>query len=161
MQYFTKELWKGLNDERELVRARAEEEWKVNSQQYRIKFERIKKRLPRRFVDELFTRNGFHDYIFVGINFVSSKNIVSRKNTYSCELKLTDGRDTIWIMLSSLTRLSIDINSFADCILGNLMWGYGEFDIDSDGNLQLNIICDFANEMQFNFKKLRFNCRNV
>ena len=157
MQYFTKELWKDLNDEREWVRARAAEEWKLNSQQYRIKFEKIKNRLPRKFVDELFTRDGFHDYNLIGINFVSNKNIISRRNTYSCELKLKGSSDTVRLVLSSLTKLSIDINSFADCILGNLMWGYGEFDIDSDGNLQLNIICDFENEMQFNFKKLRFS----
>lgn len=36
---------------------------------------------------------------------------------------------------------------------------YGEFDVDSDGNLQLSIACDLANEMRFSFKKLRFTCK--
>lgn len=108
---------------------------------------------------ELLARDGFHDYDFLEINFVSKKNIILKKVTYSCELKLTDGKDIVRLELLSLTGVSIAVDSFADGILGRLMWGYGEFEVDSDGNLQLSIACDLANEMRFNFKKIRFTCR--
>ncbi len=45
MQYFTKELWRDMNDEREWIRESATKEWAVNSQQYYAKFETIKKAL--------------------------------------------------------------------------------------------------------------------
>ena len=86
-------------------------------------------------------------------------NIISKKVTYSCELKLTDGKDIVRLDLLSVTGVSIAADSFADGILGRLTWRYGEFDVDSDGNLQLSIVCDLANEMRFSFKKLRFTCK--
>lgn len=159
MQYFTKELWRDMNDEREWIRGRAAKEWTANSRRYYAKFETIKKRLPEKFVAELLARDGFHDYDFLEINFVSKKNIISKKVTYSCELKLTDGKDIVRLELLSVTGVSIAADSFADGILGRLTWGYGEFDVDSDGNLQLSIVCDLANEMRFSFKKLRFTCK--
>ena len=94
MQYFTKELWRDMNDEREWIRERAAKEWAANSRRYYAKFETIKKRLPEKFVAELLARDGFHDYDFLEINFVSKENIISKKVTYSCELKLTDGKVT-------------------------------------------------------------------
>ena len=159
MQYFTKELWRDMNDEREWIRGRAAKEWTANSRRYYAKFETINKRLPEKFVAELLARDGFHDNDFREINFVSKKNIISKKVTYSCELKLTDGKDIVRLELLSVTGVSIAADSFANGILGRLTWGYGEFDVDSDGNLQLSIVCDLANEMRFSFKKLRFTCR--
>lgn len=70
MQYFTKELWRDMNDEREWIRGRAAKEWTANSRRYYAKFETIKKRLPEKFVAELLARDGFHDYDFLEINFV-------------------------------------------------------------------------------------------
>lgn len=113
MQYFTKELWRDMNDEREWIRESATKEWAVNSQRYYAKFETIKKRLPEKFVAELLARDGFHDYDFLEINFVSKKNIISKKVTYSCELKLTDGKDIVRLDLLSMTGVSIVADSFA------------------------------------------------
>lgn len=45
MQYFTKELWRDMNDEREWIRESATKEWAVNSQRYYAKFETDKKAL--------------------------------------------------------------------------------------------------------------------
>lgn len=150
MRYFKKELWSQMNDCDEVVRAKAEKEWKKNDEMYLKKLESIKEQLPRPFMKEYFSRNGMHDYTILGIH------ITQRECTYSCELQLSDGTEIVRITMLGLKSFQVDVNSFQYCILGKLAWGYAEFDITSENNISLSVLCDVQNEMQFEFETIKF-----
>lgn len=147
MKYFKKELWYQINDSDESIRLNAEREWKENDQLYSRKFEEVKKLLPRRFVKEYLKRYGMHDYCILGLH------IVKKGKTYSCEMQLTDGTETVLITMLGLEAVRMDVDSFPH-ILGRLEWAYDEFDITPENNIRLSILCDFQNEMQFEFKSI-------
>jgi len=150
MQYFRKELWLKINDSNKDIRINAEKEWEQNNQLYRQKFEDVKKHLPQRFVKEYLSRNGMHDYCILGMN------TVKKGRKYSCELQLTDGIETVLITMIGLKALRVDVDFSQYCMLGRLEWGYSEFDITSENNILLSVLCDMQNEMQFEFESIMF-----
>ncbi|MDE6014770.1 MAG: hypothetical protein K2H41_03560 [Acetatifactor sp.] len=148
MKYFKKELWYQMHDSNKSIRLNAEREWNENVELYSKKFEEVEKQLPRRFVKEYLKRHGMHDYGILGLH------IVKKGKTYSCEMQLTDGTETVLITMLGLEAVRVDVDSFQYCILGRLEWAYSEFDITPENNISLSILCDFQNEMQFEFKSI-------
>lgn len=148
MNYFKKELWYQMHDSDKSIRLNAEREWNENDQLYSKKFEEVVKQLPRRFVKEYLKRYEMHDYCILGLH------IVKKGRTYACEMQLTDGTETVLITMLGLEAVRVDVASFQYCILGRLEWAYSEFDITPENNIRLSILCDFKNEMQFEFKSI-------
>lgn len=74
---------------------------------------------------------------------------------YSCELQLSNGTETVLVTMYGLNLLKINIDSFQNCILGELMWGYSEFEITPENNVQMAVLCDPENEMIFQFKSIK------
>lgn len=150
MKYYTKELWIKMQDPDKAARNRASEEWKENDAAYHAQFLKAQKRLSHSFIKNYLSRNGFHDYEFTSIEF-------SRKGkSYSCKLQLTDGEETVLLVMSGIKALQINIASFSSCIQGKLSWAYDEFEITPENNILLSILCDPENELQFEFKSIRF-----
>ena len=149
MRYFTKELWSKINDNDENIRTQAEIEWNANSFAYQQQFEEAKKHLSQRFVKSYLSRNGLHDYTILGIAFTQ------KKRTYSCELQLSNGEETVLITMVGIKAFLVDIDSFHCCVQGKLAWGYSEFEITPDNNVKLSVLCDEQNEMQFEFEIIR------
>ena len=56
--------------------------------------------------------------------------------------------------MNGVKALHINIESFKCCIQGKLAWGYSEFELLSDKNIKLAILCDVENEMQFEFESI-------
>lgn len=148
MKYFKKELWYQMHDSDKSIRLNAQREWTENDQLYSKKFEEVEKQLPRRFVKEYLKRCEMHDYCILGLH------IVKKGKTYSCEMQLTDGTETVLITMLGLEAVRVDVASFQYGILGRLEWAYSEFDITPENNISLSILCDFKNEMQFEFKSI-------
>lgn len=148
MRYFTKDLWKKVNEQDELVRIQAEQEWNINSLNYQQQWETVKKHLPRSFVKNFLNCKGLHDYIVLGVSFTK------RGRAYSCRLQLTNGFEKVLVTMYKLKVLQIDVASLQNCIQGNLTWGYSEFEIMSDNYIQLAVLCDMQNEMTFQFKSI-------
>lgn len=153
MRYYTKELWKRINDLDEKIRIKAEEEWYSNDLAYNQRFKDVRKKLSRKFVEKYLSRKGFHDYIIQNIA------IKKTKRSYSCELELTLGTDVVIVKMSGIHALKIDISTFSYCIQGNLTWGFGEFDITSENKIKLELLCDLDNEMIFEFEKINIGKR--
>lgn len=150
MRYFTKELWLRINDHDETVRMQAEKEWKANSLSYQLQFEKTREHLSCGFIKDYLFRNGLHDYIILGIV------VTKRGREYSCELQLTNGAETVLVAMYGLKALKIDVDSFQCCMQGKLVWGYSEFEITPENNIQLAVLCDMQNEMKFQFKSMKF-----
>lgn len=153
MRYFTKELWSRINHHDEAVRAQAEKEWTNNALLYRKYFGEVQSYFPRRFMDEYLLRNGFHDYTVLGIY------VTMADREYSCNIQLTNGLETVLCTMIGLKALQIDATSFQCCMLGKLAWGYSEFAITPENNLQVSVLCDLQNEMMFQFKSVRLTIR--
>ena len=149
MRYFTKELWSKINNYDENIRTKAEKEWNANSLAYQQQFEKAKKHLSQGFVKTYLSRNGLHDYTILSIAFTQ------KKRTYSCELQLSNGTETVLIAMSGIKASRIDIESLCCCVQGKLAWGYSEFEITPGNNVKLAVLCDEQNEMQFVFEKIR------
>jgi hypothetical protein len=150
MRYFTKELLSRINDSNEYIRAQAEKDWSANSFAYQQQFEAAKKHLSRKFINSYLSRNGMHDYSILGIV------ITKRGQAFSCELQLSNGLEAVLIVMVGIKAVKIDINSFIGCVQGRLAWGFSEFEITADNNVNLAVLCDEENEMQFEFEKIRF-----
>lgn len=148
MRYYTKELWKRINDFDEKIRIKAEEEWSANDLIYNQRFKDIRKKLSRKFVEKYLSRKGFHDYIIQNIA------IIKNKKNYSCELLLSFESDVVKVKMLGINALKIDLSTFSECIQGNLTWGFCEFDITSENKIKLELLCDFDNEMIFEFEKI-------
>ena len=150
MIYFTKELWEQINNCDENVRRRAIMIWEKNRQTYQKQFETVKPRLPSRFISAYIKRCELHDY---RINEIS---IETKGRKRSCSLVLTSGGENIRLILKGISTISISVKSFECCILGQLTWGYSEFEIAKDGNIRLSVLCDGDNEMSFTFQHIGF-----
>ncbi len=150
MRYFTKELWSKINSLDETIRVSAEEEWKKNDFAYAKEFEETKKHLPQRFLKSFLARYGLHDYDILKTVFIRDN-----KNRYLCELHLTDGIETVSVVMTGLKTIKIDVNSFHNCVQGKLSWGYSEFSRTKDNTIQLSVLCDIQNELQFEFKSIK------
>ena len=109
-----------------------------------------KKHLSHGFVKSYLSRKELHDYIILDIA------IKKRARTYSCELQLSNGEETVIIAMAEIKTLQIDIVSFCSCVQGKLAWGYSEFETTPNRNIKLAVLCDEQNEMQFEFKKIKF-----
>lgn len=149
MRYYTKELLEKINDCDCRIRAEAEKEWCENDLAYQRQFEEAKRNLTRGFVKNYMARHGLHDYTVLGIE------TKKRGREYTCELQMTDGSETILITMTGLQTLQISIDSFRDCILGELRWLYSEFEQTPEGGMRLSVLCDMQNELQFVFKTIK------
>lgn len=148
MRYFTKQLWAKINDENEAVRTQAEKQWELNSHAYQREFDTVKNQLSRHFLKEFLCRNGLHDYLITGIS------VTKKRRKYYGEIKLTNGLETIVLIMNELQSFQINVDTFKDCIMGELAWGYSEFAITEDHNISLSLLCDFHNELCFQFHSL-------
>ena len=149
MRYFAKELWSKINDCDEDTRIKADIEWRKNNTAYQQQFMEVRKHLSCRFIHEYMTRNGLHDYTII------SMTVSNRSQKYLCELQLSNGIETVLIVMMGIKALCIDITSFHCCIQGKLAWGYSEFEITPDNNIQLAVLCDTHNEMRFEFESIK------
>lgn len=149
MRYFTKALWTEMNDDCESIRLQAQKKWDHNNNCYMREFESTKQHLPRRFVSEFLRRHSLHDYVILGIA------ITKKDRRYSCVLQLNDGTDTILLCISALDSLNLKIDSFNNCMLGKLRWGYCEFELTQSGRFKLSVLCDLHNELQFEFESIK------
>lgn len=148
MRYFTKELWTKINSQDNAIRQQAEIEWECNCRVYAQQFEATKHRFSSRFLRDYMNRNGLHDYIILGLS------AIKRGNVYSCELQLTNGKETVLLTMERLNVMQINVASFNDCMQGKLVWGYSEFEITSPKTLHLAVLCDIQNELIFEFEKI-------
>lgn len=148
MHYFTKQLWAKINDENEAVRTQAEKQWERNSHAYQLEFDTIKKQLSQKFLKEFLCRNGLHDYLILEIS------VRKKGRKYFCEMKLTDGSEIVVLVMNELQAIQINVDSFKHCIMGELAWGYSEFALTEDHNFSLSVLCDFHNELYFQFHSL-------
>ena len=149
MRYFLKELWTKINDCDDIVRTQAEKEWQENSALYQYRFEQTKKKLPSCFVAEYVKRKGFHDYIIEEIA------LKKKRKTYLCILKLADGSETILITMTDVKILQMDVNFLQNCMQGKMTWGYSEIEIAPSNDINLAVLCDMQNELQFTFKSIK------
>ena len=149
MRYFTKELWSKISDDNNAVRMQAEQEWNANGLSYQRQFEEIKERLPQKFIKNYLLRNGLHDYIILCMT------VINRAQRYRCELQLTNGLETILFTMYELEAMQINVDSFQHCIQRKIVWGYSEFEITPENNIQLSVLCDTQNEMMFQFKSMK------
>ena len=149
MRFFTRELLININDSNGDIRAQAENKWNKNDKDYQQQFLKVKKHLSKAFVKELLARKGMHDYSILGID------IDKGTQTYSCELRLSNGDETVVITMERITSLQMELSSLCCCIQGSLAWGYSEFEITPDKQIRLSVLCDEENEMQFEFKTIQ------
>lgn len=149
MRYFTRELWEKINHPQESERKQAEVEWLQSMKQYQKDFEKVKKHLPHQFTRQYLNRNEFHDYIITDIV------ITSKHGKYACRLQLTDRNDTLYLTMFDLKSFKINIETFQNCIQGELTWGFSEFEYTAAKCVRLSILCDIQNELQFDFKALK------
>lgn len=148
MKYFTKELWMGVNSCDENIRKKAEQDWIKHSTAYHLQFDTVSKNLPGKFVKGFVSRNGLHDYTILEIALVNKSQVPS------CQLKLSNGNETISMKMKGIKAFQTGIDSFDNCIQGKLTWGYSEFEMISSKTMRLSILCDVTNEMMFEFEKI-------
>lgn len=150
MRYFTKQLWAQINDEDESVRAEAEKQWELNCRAYQQAFETVKKQLSQRFLKRFHACCELHDYVIEGIS------VTKKRKKYDCEIKLADGTETVLLKMNELKAFQMSVDSFQNCIMGELAWGYSEFSLTEDGGIALSVLCDFQNELHFQFRSITF-----
>lgn len=148
MRYYTRELWKNLNSTDEALRSLAELEWEKKDKEYSAHFDAIKKYLPIKFLKKYMECNEFHDYVVNGMKIF---NVGSR---YKCEIALSADSENLLVTMHDVHAINIDVSSFQSCVMGKIAWGYSEFDITSTGNISLSVLCDFCNEIGFEFKNM-------
>lgn len=148
MRYFTKELWLRMNSDNEDERKAAEVLWTENTKKYRNDLEIVKKLFPKLFEEIDWQNEDFHDLPFSEIAFFQRNG---RKN---CRVKLLATDRTIVFTMHEISRFDCSISDFQWSVIGQLHWGYSEVECVNDGNIKLSVLCDPANEIQFEFKKL-------
>jgi hypothetical protein len=151
MRYFTTELWLKINDCDNDIRAQAENTWNRNSYLYHTEFEITQKYLPKRFVRGFLERKGLHDYTIEGIA------VKKEGRKYSCYIHLSNKTETVLLTMFGIKSFHINVNSFEYCILGELAWGYSEFEMTVNKDIRLSILCDIDNELQFEFESIKLS----
>ena len=148
MKYFLKKLWQDIHHPDPIIRENANSQWVQNSQRYHEYFRTIQHRLPKRFRTAYQLHHGFHDYPIKGISFSAKKGVST------CILQLWDGARPLYLRLSGIRSVHVDIPTFENCLLSGLSWGYDEFEVTGDGALQLSLLCDMECELNFTFDKI-------
>ena len=148
MEFYSKTLWKEMNSLNYLTRRNAERQWRKADKDYLKRFEMIKHLIPEEFLLEYSTFNGFHDFLIVSIDVLTSKHLVN-------VLLFWEGQ-FFTIEMRQVTKVQLDFLSFKNCICGKPSWGYSEFATTSDGNLRLSVLSDIENECVFEFKTIVF-----
>ena len=156
MKYFTKKLWSQINDIDENVRQQAQQVWSQNTQKYLQEFEKVRELFPSKFLRSFFSRSELHDYVIQSILLTSHK-----KGKQSCQLQMENGDEIFMIELCEVQRLHLNLASFDSCINGQLRWGYCEFGTEDRGTLKMSVICDIENELNFEFKSIKFTVKRA
>ena len=146
MQYFTKELWQGMNRPDEAVRREAEAQWKKNNSLYWKRIGRIRKKIPDAFFRCGTVCRDFHDYEIQGISFLQTGR------EHATEIRLSGPEGHILLTLGGVRSFRIDVVTFTTCIMRQLSWGYSELDLTPEGDIRLSVLCDLENELEFQFK---------
>jgi len=150
MKYYRKELWREINSLDESTRTWAEQRWAMADVEYSNYFNKIKKYLPKSFVNIFNNHSGFHDYTINCISITSGE-----KN--NCEFVLTSSPYTIHLVLYDVSKVQCDISGFSSCICGKLHWGYLEIEILSSRQIEVRILFDLENEMRIDCRKISCN----
>lgn len=139
MKYFTYELWKSFNSLDEIVRKKANDEWKANIELYKEEFKKVESRFTKSFLKVLRANDYFHDFSFNGFE-VQQNN----KNKFSkVMIKLTNGDRFYEIIYNDVRKVNVDYSADANELgFGNgfCSYGYNEFLEVSDKLLSHEIL---------------------
>ena len=86
MKYFTPELWSKVGSPDKQEREAAHTEWAKNAKEYSLIFDKIKNRLPKKFLKVYFENKGFNDFRLIG--FSLSQTIDKKGNPQSVKIDI-------------------------------------------------------------------------
>ena len=154
MKYFTPTLWEKINDLDEETRDKAIKEWGTRYQEYEEQFSRVSKKLPSEFLKVYKECSCFHDYRIKSILYQDA-----RESTVT--ISLGTRSEAIDLAFCDVQHFSVNILDKTPCIMGQLSWGYCEFEADLDNAISINILCDMKNEIKIVFKSIMVGQKNA
>ena len=155
MKYYTGALWKDINSDDPVIRARAEAEWERNDARYSKIYQKEKGLFPEQFIELYEANQGFHDAWI--------KRITMQMEDWSkrsCEIVLSDGESEFEIAFHRIASFMMHGPSFCNGCWNALRWGYDELG-HKDKRLTLSVLCDFDNEFSLVFKTVTVNVREA
>lgn len=127
MKYYTPELWKMFNSESDEVREEADRVWTENVQAYVKRFETVKPRLSKKFLDLYYKHYGFHDFEIRNI-CLNHKAYGTTSNPISVEVVISNRLETFNLTYKKVTQFHVNYEEEEGRTLswGFDHWGYDE-----------------------------------
>ena len=149
MKYYIGEYWAMANSTDSKTREEGKLKWNETAKEYAHYFESVKRKLPKKFLNEFDKNNWFHDFYFESI-------VVSNINKYESvvEFVITLNDVSYKITLKGVNGLTLDIPQTKNWMMGKLTWGYNEFELNDNNSWVIRILCDFCCEIEVLFKQI-------
>lgn len=126
MKYFTNELWEKINSDSSEIREEAKAKWRVNNKEYSQLFEKIKYRLPKKYLKTYLNEHGFHDYKLIRFEVIHGKS--GYKEPVEIRVIITDSINTWNIIYKCIKKLRVEYMSSPMIMPGKKKEYYDGFD---------------------------------
>lgn len=146
MKYYTSELWRKLSSDSSEERENAKEQWKKNLKEYGEEFEKIKHKLPKKFLEIFMEECGFHDYYLNNFQIIHGNH--GYKNPVKVIITITDTESTWDIIYTGIKEIGVKYVSEPYVRPGKIKkyydgfdtYGYNEFYEVDENNLSHEIL---------------------
>jgi hypothetical protein len=165
MRYFTKQIWRGLQDERSL--GRWARQWDQNSRAYRRQLLRLKGRLGARAF-RFFTHHLLHDGRFICLQ-VREREVSLPQASFTTKVEIevmagTSAATLYRLQYLDVSTIRLDVPSNEPLFLTGSgarirWWGYDELTAAKGGRLRHEILFDSGSTLLIEFKRFAFTFR--
>lgn len=126
MKYYISELWRKLNSNSSKEREEAKYLWKNNDEEYSKIFEKVKERLPKKFLKIFMREHGFHDYKLRNFQVIHVNP--GYKDPIEILITITNGETTWNIMYYGIKEFNVKYTSKPMLFPGKMRVYYDGFD---------------------------------
>ena len=126
MKYYLNTLWKGINSDIKEEREKADLQWKKNDEEYTKVFDKVKNKLPKKFLKIYMKEYGFHDYHIKDFEIINEKS--GYKDPVTVKIIITNGINTWDITYKKIKKIVVNYEQEPDLFPGMGRRFYGGFD---------------------------------
>ncbi|MCT8976979.1 hypothetical protein N4T77_10220 [Clostridium sp. CX1] len=160
MKYYTSELWRKLNSDSDEEREDAKKQWTKNSKEYGERFEKLKYKLPKRFLQIFMKEYGFHDYYLTDLQIIHETP--GYRNPVKVILTITDTEKSWNIIYHGIKDIDVKYTSEPYVRPGKTkkyydgfdIYGYNEFNEVDEETLSHEILFASGATILVSFRKI-------
>lgn len=163
MRYFTDKLWSDINSESQEIREKANLQWQKNDEEYYKIFQKVKEKLPKRFLEIYGQQYGFHDYELKKFQIIHGDK--GYKDPVAVNIIISNSEQTWSISYEKIKKIEINYELHPDIFerkrrreyMGFDDYGYNEFFEIDERTLSHEILFASGATILVYFEKISIN----